>query len=368
MNLSKIIKMLKQFARNSAVSDEEFLNAFLSPFVIAGRIKNKNSEEFYLDKARTSRIMNQKDDVPKKLKEALAIYGIQDKTKEEMLTFVEDYLEPEKYECLLEYLCEISHQDIKCIHTETEVTSLLSAFITEMLFKSLQYSNVSESDSLLIWKCGINTIDVQTGDLFRYGFENRSKKRNIIVIPVNTTFDTHVTREIENNPYPVVSENTIHGQWIIRMKASGEQIEKIDDRIVKSLNNGGFLPVCDYINRHGKTTLYPIGSIAVIETNNAFYFLVAISEFDDYNNARSSFLDIDNALVSLLNVYDRVGMGYDLYMPLMGTGLSRAGLSLQEAYDLLINGLIRNCSKIHGHVHLILRPDDKKEIMIRSQL
>ena len=122
----------------------------------------------------------------------------------------------------------------------------------------------------------------------------------------------------------------------------------------------------DSKNRHGKTTCYPIGSIAVIETDNAIYFLMAMAQFDDYNNARSTSADIDKALTSLLNVYDRVGLGYDLYMPLMGTGLSRAGLSLQESYDLLTEGLIRNGNKIHGHVHVILRPDDRNEVLIKG--
>ena len=64
LKLSELTKLIKSFARNSAISDEEFLNAFLFSFVIAGNIKNKNDEEFHLDKARTSKIMNQRDDIP----------------------------------------------------------------------------------------------------------------------------------------------------------------------------------------------------------------------------------------------------------------------------------------------------------------
>lgn len=368
LKLSELTKLIKSFARNSAISDEEFLNAFLFPFVIAGNIKNKNGEEFRLDKARTSKIVNQKDDVPTKLREALSIYGIADKTREGIPVFVEDYLDPAKCEVLLERLLEMSRQELnkKCDPTEAGKMDLLSDLLTELLLMSLSESNVSPPDTILIWKHGINSVEVQTGDLFRYGFENRHKKKNIVVIPVNTAFDTHVTRKIENDPYPVVSENTVHGQWLVRMKESGEQLEQIDIRITKSLENGGFLPVSDSKNKHGKTICYPIGSVAVIETNNAIYFLMAMAQFDDYNNARSSSADIDKALASLLNVYDRVGLGYDLYLPLMGTGLSRAGLSIQESYDLLTGGLIRNGSKIHGHIHLVLRPEDKKEIEIKE--
>ena len=46
LKLSDLTKLIKSFARNSAISDEEFLNAFLFPFVIAGNIKNKNDKDF----------------------------------------------------------------------------------------------------------------------------------------------------------------------------------------------------------------------------------------------------------------------------------------------------------------------------------
>ena len=368
LKLSELTKLIKSFARNSSISDEEFLNAFLFSFVIAGNIKNKNGEELRLDKARTSKIMNQKDDVPTKLREALSIYGIADKTREEMQTFVEDYLDPAEYKALTERLLEISRQELNIKRNSTELgkTELLSDLLSQLLLMSLPESNVSAPDTILIWKHGINSIEVQTGDLFRYGFENRRKKKNIVVIPVNTAFDTHVTRKIENDPYPIVSENTVHGQWLVRMKESGEQLDQIDARITNSLERGGFLPVGNSKNGYGKTVCYPIGSVAVIETNNAIYFLMAMAQFDDYNNARSSFSDIDKALGSLLDVYDRMGLGYDLYLPLMGTGLSRAGLSLQESYDLLTEGLVRNGSKIHGHIHVVLRADDRKEISIKE--
>ena len=81
---------------------------------------------------------------------------------------------------------------------------------------------------------------------------------------------------------------------------------------------------------------------------------------------RSSAANISEAVSSLLDVYDRFGLGYDLYLPLMGTGLSRADLSTQEAYDLLIESMKINSNKIHGHVHLVLRPIDRNLITIQE--
>ena len=367
--LSELTKQLKEFALNPAISDEEFLNGFLLPFVNAGNIKNKNHEEFHLNKSRTSEIMNQKADVPVKLREALAFYTIREKTIDNMGIYVEDYLDPSRQMLLLEKLTAIAHKD--CISIETNVETgankkIILILLTDLLLKAISESNLTDENTTLIWNRGVNSIDVQSGDLFCFGFDNRHKKKNIVVIPVNTAFDTHVTRKFEGITYPLVSENTIHGQWLLRLKASGEKIDCIDERITESLNRLGFHPAKESQSENGKKDCYPIGSVAVIETSNAVYFLTAIAEFDNFNNARSSAANISEAVSSLLDVYDRFGLGYDLYLPLMGTGLSRADLSTQEAYDLLIESMKINSNKIHGHVHLVLRPIDRNLITIQE--
>ena len=363
--LSELTKQLKEFALNPAISDEEFLNAFLFPFVIAGNITNKNHEEFHLDKSRTSEIMNQKADVPVKLRKALSIFGIEEKTIEGMVSFLEDYIDLNRQMVLLEAFTTLAK--IEGVFPDNNSDSNdaqeeLAIILTALLLKAVSESNLAKADIVLIWKHGLNSIDVQTGDLFHFGFDNRHKKKNIVVIPVNTAFDTHVTRRFEGETFPLVSENTVHGQWLVRLEETGEKLDRIDERIADSLKRAGFCPIKESKAGNGKKDCYPVGSVSIIETSNAVYFLMAMAEFDDFNNARSSSNDIDSAITSLLNMYDRFGLGYDLYLPLMGTGLSRAGLSMQEAYDLLIGSLRKNSNRIHGQVHLILRPADRDEI------
>ena len=105
-------------------------------------------------------------------------------------------------------------------------------------------------------------------------------------------------------------------------------------------------------------------AISIIETDNAVYFLSAISEFDEFNNAQSTPEKINIAIRSILRMYDKVGQGYDLYIPLIGTGRSRAGLSITDAYDLLTRNIIENTNLIHGHIYLVLRPEDRDEILL----
>lgn len=364
LKISELINQLKRYALNPSVSEEEFLNAVLYPYVSAGKIKNKKHDDYYLNKSRTSIIMNQKADVPTELRKYLSMAGIEKRTIEEMGSFLEDYLDLSKETDLLENLIDIAKSENVIIdeNRSSGVQDDLKTILTRLLLKSLSNNNKADTDIDLLWKHGINTVDVQSGDLFHFGFDNRHKKKNIVVIPVNTAFDTHVTRKLEGETYPIVSENTIHGQWLVRLKMTGESLEFIGERINDSLKRTGFDPIKESNSENGNNRSYPIGSVAIIETKNAFYFLLAISEFDDYNNARSSSEDIDAAITSLLTVYDRFGLGYDLYIPLLGTGLSRTGLSTQEAYDLLIDCLTRNSSLIHGHIHLVIRSTDRNEI------
>ena len=179
--LSDLTNQLKEFALNPAISEEEFLNAFLYPFVFAGKITNKNHEEYYLNKARTSEIMNQKADVPVKLRKALSIFEIKEKTIAEMDPFLEDYIDLNRQTILLEKCTALAKAEGVLPGNNLQVDDVkeaLSVILTELLLKAVSESNLAKTDSVLIWKHGLNSIDVQTGDLFRFGFDNRHKKKD----------------------------------------------------------------------------------------------------------------------------------------------------------------------------------------------
>lgn len=366
--LAVLTKTIKRFSENPEISDEIFLNAFINTYVAAGNVRNKNGEELYLDKSATSLLLNQKSDVPQTLRKALWQYGIKEATEEGMRDFVEDYLNPVLISDLNACMEELIKDD-NAINDE-EKTKLLtlsqgdtSVLLTELLVLSLSECNRADQQRTIVWKNGTNIVEVISGDLFQFGFDNRKKnQRNIVVIPVNTAFDTQVTWKLEGNLNPIVSENTIHGQWLKRMEQCGTDMKDLDLRIAKSLRNWGSQPVSFEPDRNGKQDQYTIGSCALIETENAYYILLAVSEFDKINKAKSDPKMIDTAVKSLLQSYDKFGQGYDMYIPLIGTGRSRTGLSITGAYDLLKDCLIHNSDLIHGHIYLVLRPEERTEI------
>ena len=54
---------------------------------------------------------------------------------------------------------------------------------------------------------------------------------------------------------------------------------------------------------------------------------------------------------------DKYGQGYNLYLPLMGTGMSRINLSYQDSLDLITSTLLENKNLIHGKISIVIQPN-----------
>ena len=67
---------------------------------------------------------------------------------------------------------------------------------------------------------GSNVIIIY-GDILKIAFPKKDRGKKIVVIPVNTCFDTVVGQGL-------VSQNTIHGKWIKGMEKRGIPITKLD--------------------------------------------------------------------------------------------------------------------------------------------
>ena len=65
------------------------------------------------------------------------------------------------------------------------------------------------------------------------------------------------------------------------------------------------------------------------------FWLLAVSKIDESYNARLTNQDVRIALESLVSFYDREGQGYTIYLPLIGTGMSRAGLDNDDSYNMI---------------------------------
>lgn len=353
MNLAGYVKCLQQHALNKKISDEEFLNAVLKPYIVAGEIDNKKKEELRFDKSRTSLILNRHEDVPRALRKALNAINIYPWTEDNFMEFINDYMAPKEIPMVVNEITEMIEADNVIIDKEFLISKkfIPNVFLADTLIECIKLKNYGFDPEGEILRNGSYCVKVVYNDILQYAFRKRSKMKNIVVIPVDTEFHTHVTRKYEKMELNEVSATSIHGQFLTRWEKSGENINLLQSRIAKSIK-----ATADF---DGK---YPLGTIATVENDSTIFYLMAISDFDENNNAHSSKEDIIHCVDELSIFYDKYGDGYDLYIPLMGTGKSRAAVSLQESYDILVDCFKRNKARIQGNIHIVIHKDFEKHV------
>lgn len=351
MNLAEYIKCLKKYALNKKISDEDFFNAVLKPYIVAGEIDNKYNEEIHFDKSRTSLILNRNEDVPGALRKALNAENIYPWTEENFRDFIKDYLDPNSIEIAVKEIGEMVEADKFIKNKNALIKKKLEAyvFLADVMIECIKLKNDGFDPEGEIIRNGAYCVRVVYKDIFRYAFRKRSKEKNIVVIPVDTEFHTHVTRKYETRALNEVSAMSIHGQFLTRWEQSGEDIALLPERIRENLQG--------IVNNNGK---YPLGTIATIEKGSTIFYLMAISEFDENNNAHSSKEEIIYCVDELSKYYDKNGDGLNIYIPLIGTGKSRAAVSLQESYDILVDCYRKNKIRIQGNIHIVIHKDLEK--------
>jgi len=235
-----------------------------------------------------------------------------------------------------------------------------------MFLDAMKMKNKYEKDKPEhIWSNGVNILEYGQGDIFSYGFGNRSKTRkNIIVIPVETSFETSISWKMDEVSFPLVSINTLHGQWLNRWKQTGGSTESLNDHIRTSLQNRN-VKMTSYHNGKFKV---PIGTVVEVDTENARYYLLAIADFDEENHAHAEEKQIRTAVASLMSYYDIHGQGDRMIVPLMGTGRSRVGLSYKESFDLIQSTMLANKHLIQGKVLIIATPEAYEQINIGGEM
>lgn len=219
---------------------------------------------------------------------------------------------------------------------------------------------------LTILNQGSVVVDVVCGNVFEIVKKRKTKEEIIIVIPVNTTFETRFENYIGDTAIPLVAKKTIHGQWITHVLGYGMQIADIDRQIENSLRFNGFKKCRVSDNKTGKQDVFPMASIAHVIINDVKYYLVAISEFCIKNKASSNSAHIENALRRLIDYYDENGQGCDMYVPLIGSGRSRTGMTLQESYDLIKTVLQEQQNNIYGRIHIVILPEQIKQVKLED--
>ena len=223
-------------------------------------------------------------------------------------------------------------------------------------------------NSRIVWKCGSRKIILRYSDIIKQGFRKKIKKEQIIVIPVNTCFDTIVDYDLAKSSKPLISPNTIHGQWIKEMEKIGVYREEIDERIKKYIKEKNIKPtrvLSSEIKKQGNLLSYDYGTIVPIKVKEKVtFYLLALSEFDENNNAQCSIEDFINCIEKFVKFYNKNGQGFEVYLPLMGTNLSRIGMSHEESLHKTKSILELYNNHIYGEVNIVVYYKDKDKVSI----
>ena len=238
------------------------------------------------------------------------------------------------------------------------IIGLLIAAITSGLYILVRKTRT-------VWSNGTGSIVLSYDDIVKFAFSKSKEKAYNLVIPVNTSFDTIVDRDTRTEK-KLVSQNTIHGKWIDAYIGSGKSREELDAEIDSKLKE--ISPIKELSKsekERGKRKVYPIGTIIPIRCQDGVTaFLVAISDFDSNNNAQSDKDKIIQCAEKIVEYSDKHGNGESLYLPLFGTGQSRAGLSHEDSLRLIRNVLELNCERIHGKIQIVIWTGDRDKVSI----
>ncbi|MCR5824109.1 MAG: DUF6430 domain-containing protein [Lachnospiraceae bacterium] len=205
-------------------------------------------------------------------------------------------------------------------------------------------------------------IDVIKADILEMKRDINTSGTVNVVIPFNTAFDTKFEEKIGEKTYPIVSINTLHGEWLEYVTEKRLRMNEIDVKIAASLKHNGFKKCATRICPVGKQDVFPIASLAVVKVDKMNFYLVAISDFDEKNKACSNREHVEKSILSVLDFYDANGQGDDLYIPLIGSGRSRSGMTAKESYDLIVGILKERQNAIYGRVHVVIHPTQYDEI------
>lgn len=248
-----------------------------------------------------------------------------------------------------------------CIKAFIFIIMIVGALLVAVVWCLCRKSNV-------IWSDRAGKINACYGDIMKIAFPKKNHKKKIVVIPVNTCFDTIVDEDLAAHKNPLVSGKTIHGLWIKNMVKHGVSVSAIDSFIEKYIQIKEIKPAKELSKDEkcrGKLKSFDNGTVVIVDgEKNITYFLLAFSEFDKENEAQSTKENVIRCVKNLLTFYNSNGQGYDIYLTLLGTGMSRAGLSHEESFKTIKSVLMLYAKEIQGVVNIVVYSKDRDKVSI----
>lgn len=323
LTLSRLIKTIKPFADDIGLSDEQFVLTFLKSVSGDGN--------FTIDKSVVSRVLSGQYDVPEDARRSAVAAGYEAVCRNSA-GYYHSELNPAREEQLGNGLREL----VKSSDVSKAIEADSLSKKTEELFPELVWLAMTEDNrervNDVVYKKGGCYLRIISGDIISIGFGKRDAKGpRIVVIPVDFGYTMKLTGESGS---PLVASDSIHGRWLMKMAGLGLSPRRIRNRL--------------------KSRGTDVMAVRVDETT---FYLLPVSSLDENGKAASSRKKIVDAYSSLSSAYDTYGQGLPVYVPLLGTGRSRAGLGLRESAGIGKNAFLARGS-LNGRVSLVVYRKD----------
>ena len=323
ITLSWYIKTIRKHSKNCRESYQNIINELFEV------IFYDDEKIHFVESTTSSRIMNGEYDVPKDVRKKYN--GESEENKRKISdAFIGQKIDLSSMDMLIHEVKEkislstVSEQTKDMILNETDSLKVLSYVLSIVIISS----NRIVLDKNL-YKDNNGSIDLIGGDLIALGFNKKlATSERIVVIPVDDRF-TMIFQNEEGED--VISKDTLHGKWLMRMNKLGIAKPKI--KYIKASDNAR------------------IGKIKVAKTE---FYLLPVSSLKERNKAESGQETITSALNALALEYNISGQGIPMYVPLIGTGRSRAHLSLNESLSLIKGIFLGNKDGFFGNVKIVV--------------
>ena len=170
-------------------------------------------------------------------------------------------------------------------------------------------------------------FEIACGDLFA--------SEAVAVIPVNEYFDGELGDH--------VSENSIHGQFVLRVL--GGQAQSFFDLTSKALEENK--PAETGVSRRsGQCTRYEIGTVARLEVRDRRYLLAVLTHTDlDSLAASATVQDLWTCLEGVWKAIREHSNGGPAVIPLLGSRLSKIGLPAAHLIEIILISFVYHTKK-----------------------
>lgn len=208
-----------------------------------------------------------------------------------------------------------------------------------------------------------NSVYVKYGDMYSPDIvEKGYNGKRAIVVSVNRCFDTIVDDHL-------VSHNTQHGQVFQKLYDSQKFTPDSLNRTISDIlrRDTAYEDLTVEIKPEGNRKRYNVGTTVNLQIDdNLSYYLLGLSYFDEHLNAQTSKADFALAVQKLTEFCNQNAQGYPVILPLLGSGLSRTNIGLNDILHYLVDAFAINKDIINNDFYIVVWKGDKDRVAIKE--